>query len=259
MYETILNFLNYFFVFCFGAILGSFLNVLILRIHNDESWWSGRSHCPDCKKELEWYELVPVLSYILQGGKCRNCSKKLSIQYPIVEVASSLLAVFTYWKFGVSLESLLIFTTAWLLLGSFISDLRFMELPEIFSWSTFALGVIYQIIFSQTEVKNIIFGIVFGFLFFWIQFFLTKGQGLGEGDIRLGLIMGVFLAWPNVIYAIFASYIVATIILVPFMALKKIGRKTPVPLGVFLIPTFLIFLYYQKEIMIFIQSFYLNL
>lgn len=252
--ETIQMIFTYLAVVVFSSIFGSFLNVLILRIHSNDNWWTDRSKCPHCKKELTWYELIPVLSFLMLGGKCRNCSTKISIQYPIVESVSVFLGVFLTWKFGLQPITLLYFFVGWMLLGSFVSDLLFMELPEIFSWSVFVLGVIYQIFFTQIEIPYVIFGIVFGFLFFWIQYFLTNGKGLGEGDIRLGLIMGIFLAWPMTIYSIFASYILATFILIPFMLAKKIGRKTAVPLGVFLIPTFLIFLYFQDEIMKMISS-----
>ncbi len=127
LYSTLL----YIFVFAFGAIIGSFLNVLILRIHKDESWWSGRSYCPNCHKELRWEELIPILSFVFLRGKCSNCSKKISWQYPLVELISALLPVFCLWKFGLSLSGILIYIVSWLLLGSFVSDLKFMELPEI--------------------------------------------------------------------------------------------------------------------------------
>jgi prepilin signal peptidase PulO-like enzyme (type II secretory pathway) len=250
------HFVIYLFLFLVGSSLGSFLNVLIFRIHNDEQWFTGRSHCNNCKKELSWKELVPVISFIIQKGKCLNCKTSISVIYPIVELLSGLLGIFVVWRFGFTFEALVLYFVAFLCLGSFVSDLLFMELPEIFSWSIFALGIIYQIFFSQTEVYLIIYGVIFGFLFFWLQYFFTKGNGLGEGDIRLGLIMGLYLAFPMVIFAIAASYLLATIILIPLFLIKKINRKSMIPLGVFLIPIFLIFLFYSNEIQIFLQKYY---
>ncbi len=250
-------FLIYFFLFAFGAILGSFLNVLILRIHKDEQWWSGRSYCPQCQKNLQWWELIPIFSYFILKFKCSGCKQKISPQYVLVEISIAILAIFLFWKFGFTLQTLLFFFTGYMMIGSFVSDFRFMELPEIFSWGTFALGVIYQIFIAKGDFLYIIYALLFGFFFFWLQYFFTKGEGLGEGDIRLGLIMGIFLSWPIVIFSILTSYIFASITLLPLVFLKKLGRKTMVPLGVFLIPTFLFFLYFYEEIMNIIIANYL--
>lgn len=231
----------------FGLIMGSFLNVLILRIHANEAWWKGRSRCPKCNKELTVKELIPVISFIVQKGRCRSCGEKISYQYILVEIASGLLAFITVWIFGFSSFSFVLFLTLWLLLGNFVSDLLFMELPEIFNIGLFILGVIYQYFWGNLDFISIMSGIAFGFIFFGLQFLLTKGKGIGEGDIRLGVIIGLFLGWPYVIYSIFSSYILATIILLPFLILRKISMKSAVPLGVFLIPVLVFALLFPQE------------
>jgi prepilin signal peptidase PulO-like enzyme (type II secretory pathway) len=249
--------LTYFFLFCFGAILGSFLNVLILRIHNDENWWTDRSKCPNCQKTLDCFELIPILSYLLQDGKCKKCKKRISIQYPIVEFGAGLLSIISYFLFGPSFFAILFFFLSYFLIGSFISDLKYMELPEFFSYAAILIGLIYIIFFKQSDFLNHLFASILGYLFFWIQHFLTKGRGIGEGDLKLGLIIGLFLGFPLFLYSITASYLFATFLLIPLLLLKKVHRKTKIPLGAFLIPVFLVFFAFSDRLEVIIYNFLL--
>lgn len=238
----------YLFVFVFGAILGSFLNVLIIRSHEEISWWKGRSKCLNCGIELTAIELIPILSFLIQKGRCKKCKVKISLQYPLVEFASAFIATAIYHFYGITLTGVILFITALLLLGDFVSDWRYMELPEIFNLSLIIIGIIYQVFVAKNDMISVIMGIVFGFVFFYIQYLLSNKQGIGEGDLRLGIIIGLFLAWPLTLYSIFTSYIIATMIFLPLIVLKKVGMKTAVPLGVFLIPVFVFFIIFKAEI-----------
>jgi prepilin signal peptidase PulO-like enzyme (type II secretory pathway) len=240
----------YFFIvfFAFGTILGSFLNVLILRIHSDEQWIKERSKCPDCGKELHWYELIPVFSYLYQKGKCNNCQKPISIQYPLIEIASGLLAVLSFVLFGLSLETGIIYLSLFFLLGSFVSDFRFLEIPEIFNAFLLILGIGYQFFIAKSDLFSILVGIGVCTTFFLLQYYLSHKEGLGEGDIRIGFLIGLFLAWPLGIYSILVSYIIASLTFIPLLLVKKVSRKTAIPLGVFLIPVFAVFLIFRLDL-----------
>jgi len=258
--ELIYDIWIYILVFITGAVFGSFLNVLILRSHDETPWWKGRSKCPKCAKELTAFELIPILSFIIQKGRCKGCNAKLSFQYPIVEITSALLALICYYIFGLTVAGFIIFIAAWLLLGDFVSDWLFMELPEIFNISLIFVAILYQIFVVKNEMISIVIGVAFGFLFFYTQYVLSKKKGIGEGDLRLGIIMGIFLGWPFTIYSILTSYVIATIIFLPMIALKKVGMKTAVPLGVFLIPVLLIYIIFRADIASIINTlFVLNL
>ncbi|BDQ04852.1 MAG: type 4 prepilin-like proteins leader peptide-processing enzyme [Candidatus Dojkabacteria bacterium] len=233
---TLLDIFFYSFVFIFGSIMGSFLNVLIIRIHLDMPWWIGRSHCMSCNKTLSPIELIPILSFILQKGMCRHCGSKISIQYPIVELLCGIVAVFSVLLFGYSVYALLIFFILWFILGDFISDLLYMELPELFNFVLMILGVIYLVFSGSFDFVNMLIGVVFGFSFFAIQYLLTKGKGIGEGDLRLGVIIGIYFGWPHALYSIMFSYMLATVVLLPLLITRKLSTKTAVPLGVFLLP-----------------------
>lgn len=122
----------------FGAVIGSFLNVVALRFISGEEIVRTPSHCPTCKKNLVWYELIPVISFLLQGGKCRGCKKKISIQYPIVEGVMAISAVSIFWPFSLTplplIANILIFIAVALLVVLSVIDLKTFLLPDIFIW-----------------------------------------------------------------------------------------------------------------------------
>lgn len=255
--DLILNLWIYFLVFAFGAVFGSFLNVLIIRTHFDQSWWQGRSKCPNCHKELSVLELIPIFSFIFLRGKCKHCGHKISLQYPLVELASAALAVLSIYMFGFTFTAILLYFSAWLLLGDFVSDLLYMELPEIFNFSLLFCAILYQIFIAQNSLISILLGVAFGFLFFFFQFILSKKQGIGEGDLRLGIIIGAFLGWPLTLFSILSSYVVATLVFVPMIILKKISMKSAVPLGVFLLPVLFVFLFWKQEVRDFFATYFI--
>ncbi len=242
-----------FYSFVLGALFGSFLNVIVIRTHDDESWWSGRSHCPHSNHTLTWYELIPIVSYAIQGGKCRSCHTHISWQYPIVEVVTGSLFVLAYLSFGLSLRMVLADGILWLLWGSFLSDLKYMELYEILTIPAIVLSALYQFLYGGGTFLTNIAGIAFGGLFFFLQYFFTKGKGLGDGDIRLGLQMGALLGWPLVLVSIMLAYVGGSIISLILMGLKRISRKSMVPLGVFLIPATVVVFFNSSSIMRYLE------
>lgn len=238
-------------MFVFGLIIGSFLNCLIWRLYSEETVL-GRSYCPKCRHQLSWYDNIPLLSFLFLGGKCRYCSKSISWQYPLVEFFIGLffaLAFFLNTLSGFSTIKLIfdLFLISVLLI-IFIFDLRWMLVPTKTIWIS-AIILVFLNLFLGFSLWQMFLTTLAGVSFFALQYFITKGKGLGEGDIWIGGLLGVaFPAWPGFILTLFLTYLiggfVATILLV--FNLKKLGSK--LPLGVFLTLGALISLFFGDNI-----------
>ena len=180
----------------------------------------NRSYCDFCGKQLSWFENVPVISWLALNGKTKCCHKKLPVEYPLVELLMGLLFVFNGYQSPIGLAMIV------LLVFSLVFDLKYMILPD---FSTYILIVIAAIFFH-----NWLSGLGAG-LFLLALHVGTKGRGLGMGDVKLALFMGLLLGWPKIILAFYIAFIVGAIIGVILMLLKKANRKTMVPFGPFLI------------------------
>ena len=256
----------YIFIFIFGLIIGSFINCLIYRLHEEKSML-GRSFCPKCKKQIAWYDNIPVLSFIILRGKCRQCHKKISWQYPIVEFAAGLLfviAFFNNFEFRISnFESILNFeflvnlARNWFIISVmaviFVYDLRWYLILDKITLPAAALVFIMNLMLGYSLWNLAISGIIGG-SFFLIQFVISRGKWIGGGDIRLGLLMGLALGWPMVLVAIFLAYFIGSIAGIGLIisGQKKWGSK--IPLGIFLSTTTIITLFWGQQIL----NWYLN-
>ncbi len=192
-------------VFLFGILIGSFLNVCIYRMPKHENITTTRSHCMSCGNVIKWYDLVPVLSFFLLRGKCRNCGAKLSIQYPIVELFNGLLYGLVFVTLGLNIKSVLTMALVSALIVIAVIDWRTYEIPfglNVFIATLGVIGITEKITnhdFSGVWDKLIGFVSVSGFLL--ILYFATKGRGIGGGDIKLMAAAGLFLGWKNIILA----------------------------------------------------------
>ncbi len=231
------------YIFIFGAIIGSFLNCLIWRLHTGESMWD-RSYCPKCKAKIAWYDNIPILSFLVLRGKCRKCENRISVQYPIVEFVTGALFValflvqITNYKLQITNEFILELIRNWLLVCFmiiiFVYDLRwYLILDKV----TIPAGIIFfvlNLLLGFNWLNLIILGLIGG-AFFLIQFLISKGQWIGGGDIRLGLLMGIALGRLDyLILAIFAAYILGSIVGVSLIVAGKKKWGSELPLGVFL-------------------------
>ena len=195
-----------------GACVGSFLNVLIYRIPREEEFVKTPSHCMTCGHQLRWYELIPVLSWVAQGGKCRSCGVKLSAQYPIVEAVNGLMWLLTGLLFRgdwltVGLYCMLF---SMLLVGSVI-DWREFIIPNGINLVIFLLGVVRLV----TDLQNwslYLVGMLGVSLVFLLLHILTGGNGLGMGDVKLVAGAGLLLGWPNMILAVLVGSLSGAII-----------------------------------------------
>lgn len=263
-----MDYLFFIFVFISGLLVGSFLNVVILRLRKKESFIVGRSYCPKCKKELNWYELIPVLSFLLLRGRCSKCRKKISWQYPIVEFAAGLifLASFFYLfsKIGLGAENiklfifnlLFLFFIASILLVIFIYDLKYYIILNkiIYPSVAFVLlanlfnGYYFQNNFLFPSIESSLIGTVAGAAFFFFFVFISKGAWMGMGDVKLAALMGVLLGWEKLICALFLAFISGGIIGLVLVCLKKKKMKSEMPFGTFLAAAAFICLLYGDKI-----------
>lgn len=234
-----------------GLSLGSFINCLVWRLYRQEKIY-GRSYCPKCLKQLLWHDNIPLFSYLRLGGRCRFCRQKISWQYPVVEVAVALLFVFFWLKqldFNyLQAETLITATQAphfwWLLLRDylavwvltiiFVFDLRFYLVSNLVVLPAAAIFIILNL-FLGASWQALLLSIVVAVAFFGLQFILTRGKGLGEGDIYLGLLLGaLFPDWGLLIVAILSAYVLGTITGISLIATGHKSWGSKLPLGVFL-------------------------
>jgi prepilin signal peptidase PulO-like enzyme (type II secretory pathway) len=246
-----MNFVVPIFIFLFGLILGSFLNCLVWRLYKEETI-GGRSYCPKCKKLIAWYDNIPVLSFMLLRGRCRHCHKPISWQYPIVEFLVGALFVLAFWHYFnwvwpnnlqvfnvwfnanfwlVFLKSLIVI---FVMTAVFIYDARWYLISTMLIIVAAVLFLILDL-FLGYQLWQMAYSLAIGIAFFGLQFVVTRGQGIGEGDIWLGGLMA--LIFPEIsllLTAILLSYVIGAIIGVALIAFEKKGLKSKVPLGVFL-------------------------
>ncbi|HEU4569831.1 MAG TPA: prepilin peptidase [Gemmatimonadales bacterium] len=219
----------------FGLVLGSFLNVCILRLPAEQSVVRPGSRCPRCGYVLRWYDNIPVASWLLLAGKCRSCRAPISVQYPLVELATALLWAGFAWAHGVSLplvQGAAFFT---ILLGIAMTDAREYIIPDEFSLGGLALGVALAIPGGSRPIGEALLGAALGFGLLYVVAVVGKAvfkeEAMGGGDIKMMAMVGAFTGWTGVLLTIFLGSLLGTLIFVP---LALVGRKKLVPFGVFL-------------------------
>lgn len=239
--------------FIFGSIVGSFLNVVILRLPNEEeSIVFPPSHCPNCKTDINWYDNIPILSYIFLAGKCRSCRKPISIQYPIVEFCMAILSMALYTKFGLSFEYFFYFLfTASLLVIIFI-DIHHQIIPDEISKPGIIIGFAGSFINPHITWQESGLGILIGggiiYAIRAAYYLIKKEEGMGLGDAKLLAMLGAFLGSQSLLFIVFASSLSGTFIGLFAMIKQKKGGQTRIPFGPFLAISGLAFLFFQREI-----------
>jgi len=214
------------FIFIFGIIIGSFLNVVIYRIPKGESIAFPASKCQSCQTPLKWYHNIPIFSWLFLRGKCGFCSDKISIQYPLIELVTGILAVILFYKLGFVWHAPIIFAVFTILLALVMIDFKYMEIPDNLNLLALALAIISPTIFdSFTNALLAIGGMTV--LREYLSFFINK-EAMGEGDIFVAGTMGALLGFPGFLYALFIAALVA---LIPSL----FARDTQVPFVPFLI------------------------
>lgn len=210
-------------IFLFGITIGSFLNVCIYRIPKKEDIVSERSHCMSCGNVLKWYELIPLFSFLMQGGKCRNCKVKLSLQYPMIELLNGLVYIWIFMVKGFTVESILFCICASVLIVISVIDWRTYEIPFGCNVIIGVLGVI-RLILDLAHWYDYVIGFFAVSGLFMIAYWITKGNGIGGGDIKLMAAAGLLLGWKEILLALGIGSVAGSIIHLTLMKLKNKDR-----------------------------------
>ncbi len=220
------------FWFIFGTIIGSFLNVVALRSIKGENIVKKRSYCVHCKKTLAWYDLIPLISFIYAGGKCRQCKQKISAQYPIIELCAGLAAAIILTS-NSTVGGFLVFASICLLLILAVIDQQTMLLPDKFILILLGIVIVYAALLNH-PIQSTIIALLIGPIFLGIIYLFTKGQGIGLGDVKLMAPIGLLLGIQGVISTLFIAFIAGGILGIYLLLTKKAGPKTAVSFGPFL-------------------------
>ncbi len=234
-----------FFIFVLGLFIGSFINVLADRLPRNESVIKSRSRCDKCKKTLKWYDLIPLLSFIILKGKCRYCSIPLSFYYPIIEFttgtmfAITTLFVVNNFQLPITNYQLLITLIYHLFIISsliviFFADLKYGIIPDKIIFPAIFVSLLYIILNTYYLIP--ILSAVGAGLFFLLLFLITKGHGMGFGDVKFSFLIGLILGFPNIIVSLYVAFLTGAIVgCILIIWRKKRLFGTAIPFGPFLV------------------------
>ena len=243
----------------FGAIIGSFLNVCILRLPKDESIITPGSHCPHCQNPIQFYDNIPLISYFLLRGKCRKCKKKISIQYPLIEGITAICSFILFLKYGVSLSYLFYFLFVAALIVITVIDLYHQIIPDVISIPGIGVGLLSALILPHVTFFNSLIGMILGggslFVVATLYQWLFKREGMGGGDVKLLAMIGAFLGWESVIITIISSSLIGSILGIIIIIFKGKNFKYAIPFGPFLSLGAAITLFYENEILFWYSQF----
>jgi leader peptidase (prepilin peptidase)/N-methyltransferase len=239
--------------FLLGAAVGSFLNVVILRLPAEgESIVFPASRCPVCHTPLKWYDNIPIASFILLKRKCRSCGAPISWQYPLVELAMALLGVGLVFKYGLSpaLPVYFVFTAA--LLVVIVVDFHHKIIPDSISLPGIVVGFACSFVnpvvtWQQSGIGllvggGVLYAVAAGY------YLVTRREGMGGGDIKLLAMIGAFLGWQSLPFVVFGSSILGALAGIGAMARQKKGGKTMIPYGPFLSVAALLYMFFRESI-----------
>ena len=244
-----------------GLLVGSFLNVVILRfpaalIHDwkcqcrellglegepdaaPANIASGRSRCPSCGHPIAWYDNVPVISWLILRGRCRNCEGAISARYPIVELVTAILSVIVIWRLGPDVAGPAGLLLTWMLIAATGIDLDHHLLPDQLTLPLVWLGLFLNIFGIFTDLQSAVIGAIAGYLSLWLVFHLfrlvTGKEGMGYGDFKLLAAIGAWFGWQVLPTVILLASGVGAVIGLALIALKRMGREVPIAFGPFL-------------------------
>ena len=247
----------YFAAFVLGCIWGSFSNVCIYRLPNDQSVVKGRSFCTSCKEQIKWYDNIPFLSFIFLKGKCRKCGNKISSQYFLVEFISAISFIIVYHLYGISITTLLLIILSIFFIIIFFIDLKHFIIPNELTFPLMLIGFVksFEPNLNQTIFPNYInslIGGVFGYLIIWLIIFFYKKvrnkEGMGLGDAKLMAVVGFWFGWASIPFTIFISSFVALFFAIPSLIKKNKNMTTQIPFGPYIIIGCIIYVSFANQI-----------
>lgn len=246
--------------FIIGSVLGSFLNVVIDRLSTGRGIVGGRSYCEHCKRILSPQDLIPIVSYLILGGKCRFCKKKIPRRLIIVEVLTgitfTLVATLFMAQTITMFSALFLAVILWSLIGIFFADIEYGIIPDLLVIVS-TIASIFYLYEKHVPLTNHLYAGIGALLFFLILFAITKGRGMGFGDVKFSFVLGFLLGFPSVIVALYMAFLtgaLVSIILVVWRKLHFFGST--IPFGPFLVISVVISLFWGDQILkIFVNHF----
>ena len=220
-----------------GAVIGSFLNVCILRWGADpkQSVVRPPSACPRCGRRLVWYDNIPVVSWLLLQGRCRRCGEPISFQYPLIELATAGIWAYMVWRHGLTIEAIRGALFGTILLGITMTDARQYIIPDEFSWGGLVIGLLFSLAGGLPGLGTALLGAAVGFGLLWlvgtVGTWVFKEDAMGGGDIKMMAMVGAFVGWQGVLLTIFLGALLGSLVFVPLLL---VGQKKLVPFGIFL-------------------------
>ena len=244
-----------------GGIWGSFANVCIHRIPLNQSVAVKRSYCPNCGKTIKWFDNIPLISFILLRGKCRDCNKKIGSQYFLVELLSVLSFLLIYYLFGISITSLLFAILSIFFIIIFFIDLKHFIIPNTLTFPLMAIGFIKSFdpnlntsIFPN--YLNSLLGGIIGYLIIWTIIYLYKKfrniEGMGLGDAKLLSAIGFWFGWISLPFIIFISSLLALLVVAPSLVNKSKKMSSEIPFGPYIVIGCILFISFSNQIKYFI-------
>lgn len=245
-----------------GLCFGDFLTAFVERLHDGRDWVKGRSECEHCHHQLSFLDMIPVLGWLLVGGKCRYCKHKIARHYPIIELATAGLFIGSYlaWPYGFELSGMLRFVV-WLVMlvgfmGLIVYDFRWMLLPNRIVYPLIVVAIIHviaQALFfngGANAIREAVLGIFAAGGVFFVLFQVSKGKWIGGGDVKLGILIGLLVGGPlHSLMVIFLGSIIGTIAVIPLLATGRLKRNSHLPFGPFLLAGTIIVMLYGRELL----------
>ena len=220
-------------VVLFGLAIGSFLNVVIVRVPEGRSLWHPRSACPGCSAQLAWHDNIPVLSFLWLRGRCRRCGMRISPRYPIVEGVTAAALAAAYLAFGPTGD----FMVAAVLLATLVVvtaiDLQHQLIPDVITLPGIVVGLAANLAIGHVSWLDSVIGIVMGSGLFLVIILVSRG-GMGGGDMKLGAMLGAFLGWKLGLLALLLGVLAGGAVAVVLLLLGRKGRKEAIPFGPYL-------------------------
>lgn len=224
-------------LFFFGCAIGSFLHVVAERYGTKDSVLRGRSYCPHCKKTLSSFELIPLLSYIYSRAKCKGCGAEIPFHYAVLELATGCMAVLLLLPSIISglhmVPAMLLFIAACVLIILIRIDVKLMLLPDAYIYLLTGVALLHRFVSGSTS-EDAIFGVLAGSGALYLLWAATLGRGIGFGDVKLMIPLGILFGFKGVVALLFFSFVAGGLVSIFLLAAKRVTPKTAVPFGPFL-------------------------
>jgi len=246
-----------------GLAVGSFLNVVIYRLPRKTGFFLSRSVCPKCLRQLKWYHNIPLLSYVLLGGKCAFCRGKISVRYPLIELVNALAYTYFFWQFDLTSQFFIYSFLASVLIVVFFIDLDFMIIPDSITLPGLVLGLAVGFVPDGLGIVQSLIGMVVGGGALWLIAilgdFLFKKESMGGGDIKLAAMLGAFLGWQKILLIFVSSALIGLVVSIVVMVFSsKLRENRVIPFGPFLALAAVLAICYGQQIIDFYVSHFLS-